>query len=209
MRHPRRLVLASYLGALIIMTILSVLVGWAAPNLVMSDFKSMISVKYEAAVFFKPCRKKPKAKLSSTVLPRQRRRRGAPLSRLKCKSNKKSINGCKFHTASGHSASRYSTTSLLARHLERPRRDFSRVIEEKGRKLIFVQSSYIIETVEAERISLDHVAHLKPSDGGSAATQLVAHLTGIHSAIKMLNSKIKVLHHYLLAMQKGKSIQIF
>ena len=28
-----------------------------------------------------------------------------------------------------------------------------------------------IKTVEAERISVDHVAHLKPSDGGSAATQ--------------------------------------
>ncbi|KAB2616738.1 COP9 signalosome complex subunit 6a-like [Pyrus ussuriensis x Pyrus communis] len=58
-------------------------------------------------------------------------------------------------------------------------------------------------TVEAERISVDHVAHLKPSDEGSAATQLAAHLTGIHSAIKMLNSRIRVLHHYLLAMQKG------
>ncbi|KAM2613931.1 hypothetical protein TB2_028607 [Malus domestica] len=70
-------------------------------------------------------------------------------------------------------------------------------------QLIFVSSSYTIETVEAERISVDHVAHLKPSDGGSAATQLAAHLTGIHSAIKMLNSRIRVLHHYLLAMQKG------
>ncbi|KAL6203606.1 hypothetical protein ACLB2K_027306 [Fragaria x ananassa] len=73
-------------------------------------------------------------------------------------------------------------------------------------QLIFVSSSYTIEvghTVEAERISVDHVAHLKPSDGGSAATQLAAHLTGIHSAIKMLNSRIRVLHHYLQAMQKG------
>lgn len=70
-------------------------------------------------------------------------------------------------------------------------------------QLIFVRASYTIETVEAERISVDHVAHLKPSDGGSAATQLAAHLTGIHSAIKMLHSRIKVLHHYLLAMQKG------
>ncbi|XP_027921986.1 COP9 signalosome complex subunit 6a [Vigna unguiculata] len=70
-------------------------------------------------------------------------------------------------------------------------------------QLIFVLSSYTIETVEAERISVDHVAHLKPSDGGSAATQLAAHLTGIHSAIKMLHSRIKVLNHYLLAMQKG------
>ncbi|KAH9611847.1 hypothetical protein KSS87_019526 [Heliosperma pusillum] len=71
-------------------------------------------------------------------------------------------------------------------------------------QLIFVRSSYNIETVEAERISVDHVAHLKPSDGGSAATQLAAHLTGIHSAIKMLNSRIRVLHQYLLAMEKGE-----
>ncbi|KAK9276523.1 hypothetical protein L1049_006057 [Liquidambar formosana] len=33
MRHPRRLVLSGCLTALIVMTILSVLVGWAAPNL--------------------------------------------------------------------------------------------------------------------------------------------------------------------------------
>ncbi|GLJ08271.1 hypothetical protein SUGI_0085330 [Cryptomeria japonica] len=70
--------------------------------------------------------------------------------------------------------------------------------------LIFVKSSYTIETVEAERISVDHVAHLKPSDGASAATQLAAHLTGIHSAIKMLNSRIRVLYHFLSAMQKGE-----
>lgn len=70
-------------------------------------------------------------------------------------------------------------------------------------QLIFVRSNYTIETVEAERISVDHVAHLKPSDGGSAATQLAAHLTGIHSAIKMLNSRIRVVHQYLLGMQRG------
>jgi len=34
MRHPRRLVLFGCLSALIVMTILSVLVGWAAPNLI-------------------------------------------------------------------------------------------------------------------------------------------------------------------------------
>ncbi|CAN1146487.1 COP9 signalosome complex subunit 6a [Linum perenne] len=77
-------------------------------------------------------------------------------------------------------------------------------------QLIFVNSSYTIETVEAERISVDHVAHLKPSDGGSAATQckshcpLAAHLTSLHSAIKMLNSRIRVVHHYLGAMEKGE-----
>ncbi|XP_078443835.1 COP9 signalosome subunit 6A [Wolffia australiana] len=70
-------------------------------------------------------------------------------------------------------------------------------------QLIFVRSTYTIETVEAERISIDHVAHLKPSDGGSAATQLAAHLTGIYSAIKMLNGRIKLVYQYLLAMQRG------
>lgn len=34
MRHPRRLVLAGCLSALIVMTILSAVVGWAAPNLI-------------------------------------------------------------------------------------------------------------------------------------------------------------------------------
>ncbi|XP_022139629.1 GDT1-like protein 4 [Momordica charantia] len=34
MRHPRRIVLAGCLSALIVMTILSALVGWAAPNLI-------------------------------------------------------------------------------------------------------------------------------------------------------------------------------
>ncbi|KAL2324064.1 hypothetical protein Fmac_023122 [Flemingia macrophylla] len=34
MRHPRRLVLSGCLASLIVMTILSVLVGWAAPNLI-------------------------------------------------------------------------------------------------------------------------------------------------------------------------------
>lgn len=106
--------------------------------------------------------------------------------------------------------------------------------------------SLSMKTVEAERISVDHVAHLKPSDGGSAATQCIillyfdllksddyvlfhfvleflektlcclshtwfmtivaAHLTGIHSAIKMLNCRIRILHQYLLAMQKGDCI---
>ncbi|GFP96056.1 gdt1-like protein 4 [Phtheirospermum japonicum] len=34
MHHPRRLALSGCLGALIVMTILSAMVGWAAPNLI-------------------------------------------------------------------------------------------------------------------------------------------------------------------------------
>ncbi|KAH7445200.1 hypothetical protein KP509_02G112400 [Ceratopteris richardii] len=70
--------------------------------------------------------------------------------------------------------------------------------------LIFVKSSYTIETVEAERITVDHVAHIKPSDGSTSATQLAAHLSGIHSAVKMLNCRIKVLHNLLVSIHKGE-----
>ncbi|KAJ7546706.1 hypothetical protein O6H91_08G051200 [Diphasiastrum complanatum] len=71
--------------------------------------------------------------------------------------------------------------------------------------MMFVRSAYTIETVEAECISVDHVAHIKPSDGSLAATQSAAHLTGMHSAIKMLNSRIKVLHNLLSAIQKKEA----
>ncbi|KAI5075487.1 hypothetical protein GOP47_0009563 [Adiantum capillus-veneris] len=71
--------------------------------------------------------------------------------------------------------------------------------------LIFVKSSYTIETVEAERITVDHVAHIKPSDGSTAATQLAAHLSGIHSAVKMLNCRIRVLHNLLVSIHKGET----
>lgn len=33
---------------------------------------------------------------------------------------------------------------------------------------------------------------------------VAAHLTGMHSAIKMLNSRIRVLFHHLVAIQKGQ-----
>lgn len=34
---------------------------------------------------------------------------------------------------------------------------------------------------------------------------VAAHLTGMHNAIKMLNSRIRVLHHHLGSIQKGNS----
>ncbi|RXH70129.1 hypothetical protein DVH24_007385 [Malus domestica] len=52
MRHPRRLVLAGCLGALIVMTILSVLVGLAAPNLFVRklEFASALALALEFGV---------------------------------------------------------------------------------------------------------------------------------------------------------------
>ncbi|KAJ8760769.1 hypothetical protein K2173_018837 [Erythroxylum novogranatense] len=48
MRHPRRLVLSGCLGALIVMTILSAVVGWAAPNLLSRTWTHHITT----ALFF-------------------------------------------------------------------------------------------------------------------------------------------------------------
>ncbi|KAH8946858.1 hypothetical protein BDL97_11G009200 [Sphagnum fallax] len=38
--------------------------------------------------------------------------------------------------------------------------------------------------------------------GGNA---VAAHLTGMHNAIKMLNNRIRILHHHLVSIQKGEA----
>jgi len=67
--------------------------------------------------------------------------------------------------------------------------------------LLFAKVPYKIETGEAERISVDHVAHL--SAGGNEGSQLTAHLIGIHNAIKMLHSKIKILTEFVKLSSEG------
>ncbi|XP_052311497.1 GDT1-like protein 4 isoform X1 [Populus trichocarpa] len=49
MRHPRRLVLSGCLAALIVMTILSAAVGWAAPNLVSGLLEAYIVLRISRA----------------------------------------------------------------------------------------------------------------------------------------------------------------
>lgn len=75
----------------------------------------------------------------------------------------------------------------------------------QGSSLVFAKASYVIETVEAERIAVDQVAKI---DTGSAqpnsVNRLASHLTGIHSAIKMLNARIKVIHGFLVDTKNGK-----
>jgi len=68
--------------------------------------------------------------------------------------------------------------------------------------MLFAKVSYKVETGEAERIAVDHVAHVTTT-GGEPGTQLTAHLMGIHNAIKMLHTKIKVLNQFLEATVKG------
>jgi COP9 signalosome complex subunit 6 len=68
--------------------------------------------------------------------------------------------------------------------------------------MLFSKVQYKIETGEAERIAVDHVAHVMPT-GGEAGSQLTAHLMGTHNAIKMLHTKIKILKRFLEATATG------
>jgi len=68
--------------------------------------------------------------------------------------------------------------------------------------LLFVKVPYRIQTGEAERIGVDHVARVTPA-GGAEGSALTAHLVSLHNAIKMLNVRVKTLHSFLGAINDG------
>ncbi|CAN1847868.1 COP9 signalosome complex subunit 6a [Linum perenne] len=70
-------------------------------------------------------------------------------------------------------------------------------------QLIFVNSSYTIEPPNASLTALV-VLFCNLFLMEVKMKFLAAHLTSLHSAIKMLNSRIRVVHHYLGAMEKGE-----
>jgi len=69
---------------------------------------------------------------------------------------------------------------------------------------LFVKVPYKIETGEAERIAVDHVAKINPTGGSGEASLLTSHLTGVYKAIHMLSMRIKILLQYLEASKAGK-----
>jgi len=69
--------------------------------------------------------------------------------------------------------------------------------------MVFVKVPYRIETGEAERISVDHVARITPT-GGSSGSQISAHLMGVHNSISMLSIRIRILIKFLEAVKAGK-----
>ncbi|KAI9256892.1 maintenance of mitochondrial structure and function-domain-containing protein [Sporodiniella umbellata] len=70
--------------------------------------------------------------------------------------------------------------------------------------LAFVKMPYRLETGEAERIAIDHVA--KPSSATSDTTlgnTLISHMITQRNAIAMLHSRIQFLHQYLQDVDSG------
>jgi len=66
--------------------------------------------------------------------------------------------------------------------------------------IVFTKVAYRVETTEAERIAVDHLQNV--SAGGRSL--LTSHLATLHSAIKMLNFRIKALLQYAKAAHAGQ-----
>jgi len=74
-----------------------------------------------------------------------------------------------------------------------------KVVDEKPR-IVFTKIPYSIETTEAERIAVDHVANV--STGGRS--MLTSHLSTLQSAIKMLNMRVKIITRFVQETKAGK-----
>jgi len=76
-----------------------------------------------------------------------------------------------------------------------------KIINEKP-QVLFGHINYKIETGDAERLAVDHVARTGgPTDGSS---QLTAHLFSMHNAIKMLKQRVSIIKEFLDATMTKK-----
>ena len=66
---------------------------------------------------------------------------------------------------------------------------------------VFRETAFVVETVEAERVSVDHVA--RASDEESAAGALAAHAHGLGSAMQMLETRLEAIVQYLKEVEGG------
>ncbi|KAG0178454.1 COP9 signalosome complex subunit 6 [Apophysomyces sp. BC1021] len=94
--------------------------------------------------------------------------------------------------------------SLASGAKEFPVSIYESIIDVHDARLMFIKVPYKVETNEAERVAVDHVA--KPSVSGAEASlsgALVSHLTTQRNAIAMLYGKIRFLYQYLEDAKNG------
>lgn len=72
-----------------------------------------------------------------------------------------------------------------------------KVVEDKP-KQVFTRVPYTIETTEAERIAVDHVANVS-----TGRSMLTSHLSTLQSAIKMLNLRVKIITRFVKESKDG------
>lgn len=68
----------------------------------------------------------------------------------------------------------------------------------------FVSVGYKIDSIESERIAVDHVAHILPSGSEASDTALTQHLGTQHTAITMLTERVDIIRQYLKAVADGE-----
>mmetsp|Transcript_10795 Transcript_10795/g.25797 ORF Transcript_10795/g.25797 Transcript_10795/m.25797 type:complete len:166 (-) Transcript_10795:202-699(-) len=73
--------------------------------------------------------------------------------------------------------------------------------------IVLSKVSFKMDSVDSERISVDHVAHISSAGDGPETGALVSHLAGQQSAIKMLSDRIQIksLCNSLPAVNMGTS----
>jgi len=69
---------------------------------------------------------------------------------------------------------------------------------------LFVRVPFKIETGDAERIAVDHVAKISPTGNTQGGSQMTSQLVGIYNSIDMLYMRIKLLLQFLEATKSGK-----
>jgi len=75
-------------------------------------------------------------------------------------------------------------------------------IEKDQPVLRFAKVTFKIETTDAERIAVDHVA--RSGNSNDEGSKLTSHLFNMHNAIKMLNMRVKLIVAFLEALKSGQ-----
>merc|ERR1712087_817430 len=64
----------------------------------------------------------------------------------------------------------------------------------------FSKVAYKVDSIESERIAVDHVAHILPSGDSNSSSALAQHMGGQYTAIAMLTERVDVILRYLRAV---------
>ena len=76
------------------------------------------------------------------------------------------------------------------------------VVDDKP-TVTFAPVPYKIDSIESERIAIDHVAHILPTGDSSSGSAFSQHISTQHTAIAMLSERIDVLQRYVAAVKAG------
>ncbi|KAI9003564.1 JAB1/Mov34/MPN/PAD-1 ubiquitin protease-domain-containing protein [Gaertneriomyces semiglobifer] len=84
-----------------------------------------------------------------------------------------------------------------------PVKIYETIIDTSTGKELFVEVGYRVETGEAERIAVDHVAKAATATEGGAGNAATVHLQSLRTSISLLNARINQLHTYISAVKSG------